>query len=112
GILPMTVSSADVSYRGTVVPWWVPVLGLGLVTAALAYVTGIAAGRRLGSRMASFVGLTEVLAALLFAWLLLNELPGWIQLVGGVCILVGVVVVKKGERSVEAVATPTPASTP
>ncbi|MDN5893570.1 MAG: DMT family transporter, partial [Nocardioides sp.] len=27
GILPMAVSSADVSYRGTVVPWWVPVLG-------------------------------------------------------------------------------------
>lgn len=50
GVLPMTVSSADVTYSGTVVPWWLPVIGLGLVTAALAYVTGIAAGRRLGAR--------------------------------------------------------------
>ena len=33
---------------------------LGVVTAALAYVTGIAAVRRLGSRLASFVALTEV----------------------------------------------------
>ena len=41
-------------------PWWLPVLALGVVTAALAYVTGIAAGRRLGSRLASFVALLEV----------------------------------------------------
>ena len=58
-----------------VVPWWMPVLALGLVTAAFAYVTGIAAGRRLGSRLASFVALLEVLMALVFAWLLLGELP-------------------------------------
>lgn len=102
GLLPMTVGSSDVTYRGMSVPWWLPILGLGLVTAALAYVTGIAAGRRLGARMASFVGLAEVLAALGFAWLLLAELPGWIQLVGGTCILAGVVVVKKGEVAVEA----------
>lgn len=102
GVLPMMVSSADVSYGGTVVPWWLPVVGLGLVTAALAYVSGIAAGRRLGARMASFVGLAEVVAALLFAWLLLGELPGWIQLVGGAGILSGVVLVKKGELVVEA----------
>ena len=45
-------------------PWWLPLLGLGVVTAAVAYVTGIAAGRRLGSRLASFVALLEVLFAL------------------------------------------------
>ena len=44
------------------VAWWVPLLVLGLVTAALAYVAGIAAGRRLGSRLASFVALLEVVA--------------------------------------------------
>ena len=36
------------------------------------------------SRLASFVALSEVLAALVFAWLLLGEVPAPVQLVGGV----------------------------
>jgi drug/metabolite transporter (DMT)-like permease len=97
GLVPMRFTSTPVEYAGATVPWWLPVLGLGVVTAAVAYTTGIAAGRRLGSRLASFVALTEVLAALGFAWLLLGELPLPIQALGGVLILVGVVVVKLGE---------------
>ena len=107
GVVPMSVSTAPVSYDGATVPWWLPLLGLGVVTAAVAYVTGIAAGRRLGSRLASFVALLEVLFALLFAWLLLGELPRAVQVVGGVLILAGVVVVKLGERGT---ATPADAS--
>ena len=79
-------------------PFWLPLVGLGVVTAAVAYTTGIAAGRRLGSRLASFVALLEVVAALLFAWLLLDELPQAVQFVGGALILLGVVGVKLGER--------------
>lgn len=97
GVIPLTVSTAPASYDGREVPWWLPLLGLGLVTAALAYVTGIAAGRRLGSRLASFVALFEVLMSLVFAWLLLGELPRAVQLLGGVLVLAGVVVVKLGE---------------
>lgn len=97
GIVPLAAKTAEVSYRGWTGDWWLPVLALGLVTAALAYTTGIAAGRRLGPRLTSFVGLTEVLAALVFAWLLLDELPGWVQLAGGLLIVAGVVVVKLGE---------------
>ena len=108
GVVPMSVSTAPVSYDGATVPWWLPLLGLGVVTAAVAYVTGIAAGRRLGSRLASFVALLEVLFALLFAWLLLGELPRAVQVIGGVLILAGVVVVKLGERGT---ATPADAST-
>ena len=63
-----------------------------MVTAALAYGTGIAAARRLGSRLASFVALSEVLVALVAAWLLLGEVPRRIQVAGGVLILAGVVV--------------------
>jgi len=74
------------------------VLGLGVVTAALAYVTGIAATRRLGSRLASFVALTELIAALGFAWVLLGQAPRPVQLLGGALVLVGVVIVKSGER--------------
>ena len=77
-------------------------LGLGVVTAALAYVTGIAATRRLGSRLASFVALTEVLAALGFAWVLLGQAPRSIQLLGAALVLLGVVIVKSGERTASA----------
>ena len=94
--------------RASTSTWWVPVLALGLVTAAIAYVTGIEAGRRLGSRLASFVALTEVLMALVFAWLLLGELPRPIQLAGGLLVLAGVVVVKLGEGSSSPVVEPVP----
>lgn len=97
GVLPFAVSAAPVAFTGFAAPWWLPVLALGLVTAALAYVSGIAATRRLGSRLASFVALGEVLAALLFAWVLLGQSPSGVQLLGGALILGGVVVVKAGE---------------
>ncbi|SNS57148.1 EamA family transporter [Rhodococcoides kyotonense] len=97
GIVPFAATANDVVLADATLPWWVSILGLGVVTAALAYVCGIAAGRRLGSRLASFVGLTEVLSALVFAWLLLGETPRAIQIGGGVLILIGVVVVKMGE---------------
>ena len=94
----MHATTAAPTYAGEAIPWWLPFLGLGVITAALAYTTGIAASRRLGSRLASFVALLEVVAAVGFAWLLLDQLPGTLQLVGGAFVLAGVVVVKLGER--------------
>jgi len=102
GVLPFAATTAAVHFGGVAVAWWLPVLGLGVVTAALAYVTGIAATRRLGSRLASFVALTEVLAALGFAWILLGQAPRPVQLLGGALVLLGVVIVKSGERSASA----------
>jgi len=99
GLLDLTASTAPASYAGTEVPWWLPVLALGVVTCAFAYVSGIVASRALGSRVASFVALFEVLFALIFAWVALDELPLAIQFVGGVAILAGVILVKLGERS-------------
>jgi drug/metabolite transporter (DMT)-like permease len=98
GLLPMTVADVPAVYDGVDIAWWVPLLLLGLVTAAIAYTSGIAAIRRLGSRVSSFVGLTEVLAALGWAWLLLAELPSTVQLLGALLIVSGVVAVKLGER--------------
>lgn len=100
GVLPMAGSRDPVTYAGTEVAWWLPLLVLGVVTAAVAYVAGIAAGRRLGSRLASFVALLEVVAAVGFAWLLLGQLPNTVQLLGGVLVLLGVIGVKLGERDV------------
>ncbi len=97
GIVPLATSRTDVILANTALAWWVPILGLGVVTAALAYVLGIAATRRLGSRLAAFVGLGEAVASVVLAWLLLDEAPRAIQLLGGVLILLGVVFVKLGE---------------
>lgn len=98
GLVPMVWDTGPVVLAGTTVAWWVPVLWLGIVAAGLAYATGIVAARALGAKVSSFVGLTEVMFAVLWAWILLAELPAPIQLAGGLLILVGVVCVKLDER--------------
>ena len=108
GVLPMEVGATSVVVAGTSIPAWAAVLELVLVAAALAYVLGIIGARHLGSTLASFVGLTEVLFAVLFAWVLLDELPRPIQLLGGLVLLSGVVAVRLGERD-EARRPPVPA---
>ncbi len=107
GVLPMAANTDDVVFVGHDVPWWVPVAGLSLLAAVFAYVVGIMAARALGSKLASFVGLTEVLFAVLFAWLLLGQLPTVIQLIGGALIVAGVALVRIDEmRADDPVAEP------
>ena len=69
-------------------------LELGAIAAATPYVAGIFAARILGAKLASFVGLSEVLFTVLLAWLLLGELPRAVQLLGGVFIVAGVIAVR------------------
>jgi drug/metabolite transporter (DMT)-like permease len=97
GVLPLTATTGKVDFIGHRVSWVVPVLGLSLVAAALAYVAGIGAARRLGAKLASFVGMSEVLFAILFAWLLLGQLPSAVQFLGGAFILAGVTLVRVDE---------------
>ena len=99
GVLPFTGSGVDVSVLGNVVPWWVPMLVVGVVATALAYGAGITAGGMLGSRLASFVGLLEVAAAGAWAWLLLGEELTALQLVGGGLIVAGIVAVRFDARA-------------
>jgi drug/metabolite transporter (DMT)-like permease len=101
-LMPLQAATGTVTLAHAEVPWWCAVLVLGAVTAALAYATGIAAGRVLGPRLASFVALFEVVASVLFAWALLGELPRVVQLVGGLLILAGVIAVKAGEPTLGA----------
>jgi len=100
GLLPLDTAGSSVTYTGLTAAPWVVLVVLGLVTAALSYTTGIAAGRRLGSRVASFVALSELVAGVVWAWVLLDELPRPVQLVGGLLILAGVIAVKLGEGGV------------
>ncbi|WP_297082378.1 EamA family transporter [uncultured Demequina sp.] len=104
GILPMAWSTDTVQFVPFAAPWWAVALVLGVVTAATAYVAGIAATRRLGARLGSFVALIEVMAAALFAWFLLGQAPGPLQIGGALLVVAGVVVVKLGERPAPTVA--------
>ena len=94
GLLPLEFATADVTMIGMRTSWVVPIIALVLISTVAAYVTGIVATARLGTRIASFVGLSEVVFAVLASWLLLAELPGPVQLLGGLGILTGVILVR------------------
>ncbi|ASW55249.1 DMT family transporter [Plantactinospora sp. KBS50] len=97
GVLPLHATFGTVELGGHRLGWLVPVVGLSLIASVVAYVTGIGAARALGARLSSFVGLTEVLFAVLIAWLALAELPTAGQLLGGVLIVAGVALVRLDE---------------
>jgi drug/metabolite transporter (DMT)-like permease len=97
GAVPLHATFDDVTFAGHQVSWLLPIAGLSLVAAVVAYVTGIKAARVLGARLASFLGLFEVVFAVLFAWLFLAQLPTVVQAVGGVLIAVGVTLVRLDE---------------
>jgi drug/metabolite transporter (DMT)-like permease len=104
--MPMHASTRPADFHGHHVSWILPVLGMSVVAAVIAYSTGIGAARLLGARLASFVGLAEVLAATLFAWLLLAQRPTLLQGIGGVVVLAGIALVRAAER--EPAAEPLP----
>lgn len=97
GVLPIRFATTDVVVAGRSVAWWAPMAELAVIAAAAAYLLGTLAVRRLGATVSSFVGLSEVLFAVVFAWLLLDELPRPVQLAGGVLVVAGVVAVRVGE---------------
>lgn len=97
GVLPLAAPRVPVTLLDTQVSWLVPILGLSLLAAVVAYVAGIAAARLLGAKVASFVGLTEVLFAVLFAWLLLDQRLSPVQLLGGVLVVGGIALVRADE---------------
>jgi drug/metabolite transporter (DMT)-like permease len=101
GAVPMTATGRAVDLLGHRVSWIVPVVGLALLATAIAYVTGMSAARKLGAKLASFVGMAEVLFSILFAWLLLHQLPSAMQFAGGVFIFTGVALVRADELRAE-----------
>ncbi len=97
GVLPLSATFGDVEFAGHRMSWLIPIAGLSLVAAVIPYVAGIAAARMLGARLSSFVGLTEVMFAVVVAWLVIGELPTKIQFVGGGLIVAGVALVRLDE---------------
>ncbi|SDJ49209.1 Threonine/homoserine efflux transporter RhtA [Frankineae bacterium MT45] len=97
GALPVHAPMVDVTLFSHQVSWIVPILGLALLAGAFAYVCGIGAARLLGAKVSSFAGLTEVLFAVIFAWILLGQVPAPVQFVGGALMLAGVTLVRIDE---------------
>jgi drug/metabolite transporter (DMT)-like permease len=111
GIVPFTAPMTDVAMFGTIAPWWVPVLIVGVVATGIAYATSITASEMLGSRLASFAGLLEVVAAALYAWILLGEDLTLPQLVGGILILAGIAFVRSEKTDARSLALVEPLPT-
>jgi len=97
GLLPLTATTAPIDLAGWSAPWWVGVTLVAALSTTLAYLTGIAAVGRLGSRLASFVGLSEVLFAVLAAWWLVAQRPTLTQIVGGALVVVAVALIRWAE---------------
>jgi drug/metabolite transporter (DMT)-like permease len=95
GILPLAASGGVTILADRPVGWWLPLLGLILISTVLSYLTGIAAVRRLGSSLGSFAALTEVIFAVIFAFVLLGQRPEPMQLLGGALILAGITLVQR-----------------
>jgi len=94
GLVPFEAGPVEIEFFGGVAAWWVPVLLVGAISTAFAYVSGIQAIRMLGTRLASFLGLSEVVFAAIVSWILLGEAIGPVQLLGGLLILGGIVLVR------------------
>ncbi|WP_239078841.1 EamA family transporter [Cellulomonas marina] len=99
GVLPVAAPAVDVAVPGAVVPWWVPLLVVGTVPTAFAYGVSAVSVRLLGDRTASFLALSEVLFAVALAWVLLDEVPLPVQLVGAGLVVAGVALVRRGEAA-------------
>ncbi len=94
GALPFAAPAVTVAFRGVEVPGILALLWVAGIGTTLGYAFGVFAVPRIGSRLASFIGLSEVLFALGFAWLLLGETPSAVQIIGGVVLLAGVILVR------------------
>jgi drug/metabolite transporter (DMT)-like permease len=98
-LLPMTFTARDTVVAGFTTSWLVPVVAMALIPTAIAYTLGIMGVARLRPRFASLVGLSEVLFAVLTAWVVLGEALAVIQVVGGAVVLAGLVLARQGDRT-------------
>jgi drug/metabolite transporter (DMT)-like permease len=99
GVMPLAFTANDTVVAGCTTSWLVPVVALGVIATAAAYTLGIMGIARLRPRFASLVGLSEVLFAVLAAWVLLGESVTAVQAVGGVVVLAGLALARAGDRS-------------
>ena len=77
---------------------WLPLLGVGVISTALALQTFYAGARRIGAAQASLVSTVEPIYTITLAALLLGETLTPVQLLGGVLVIMGVVIAQSGRN--------------
>ena len=93
GLVPMEFHFGTVDILGGL-PWWVSMGVVILFGTVFGYMGGILASKAIGSRLASFLGLLEVLVTMILSALMLSETPSIVQLLGAVLVVGGVVCVR------------------
>ncbi|QVQ52569.1 EamA family transporter [Spiractinospora alimapuensis] len=111
-----TILADTATLGGVTVPAWVCVAWIALVSTAVAYLTGVAAVRRLSPQVAGGVAYMEVVTAIVLAWVMLAERLTPAQAVGAVVVVAGAFVAQRAvdqpsvaaepERSPGEVSTP------
>jgi drug/metabolite transporter (DMT)-like permease len=99
GLLPLAFSSSNVVVADHSAGVWLPIVVLVVVSTVIAYLTGIAAITLLGPTIGSLVALTEVLCAVIAAWILVGESITVIQGIGGAAIIAGLVLARLGQTT-------------
>jgi drug/metabolite transporter (DMT)-like permease len=97
-VIPLAASTSDVILLSDRVSWILPVLAVGILSTAVAYIAAVAAVRSLGAKLATFIGMSEILFAAAFAWLMLGQVPTPVQLAGSGLIVAGVLLIRVDER--------------
>lgn len=97
GLTPWEVGDPTGTLAGVEVGWPVLLAMMVVLATVLPYVTGIVGIRLLDTRVASFVGLSEVMFGVIAAWLLIAQVPSLTQLFGGLLILAGIVLIRRAE---------------
>jgi drug/metabolite transporter (DMT)-like permease len=107
--LPGTVTFGDTAFGRWHPPVWVLLLAVALVATVVAYLAGMAALRHLPSAVVSVLSLIEPVTATALAWALLGQSLTVVQVIGGVVLLGGALIVQLTSRrtiSTEPVVTP------
>jgi drug/metabolite transporter (DMT)-like permease len=78
---------------------WLPLLGVGVISTAVAIQTFYAGAKRIGAAQASLVSTVEPIYTIVLASLLFAEQLTPLQLLGGALVIIGVVIAQTGRSS-------------
>jgi cytidyltransferase-like protein len=88
-------------FTGYTTLFWIQILYMGILSGAFATTMYFMATRNIGAARAGAFTFMVPFSAVLFSWLILNEKPGWITLIGGIICLTAIYLVnaarKRGE---------------
>jgi drug/metabolite transporter (DMT)-like permease len=93
-LLPTARFGATATLGGAALPVWLVVALLAVISTAVPYLCGLTSLRHLPSSTASVLGLLEPITATVLAWWLIGQSLQPLQLLGGVVVLGGAILVQ------------------